>query len=160
MNRPWMPLYVAEYRTDTAHLNAAQHGAYLLLIMHYWSTGVLPNDDAALARIACMTPSEWKRNRGVIAGFFSGDWTHKRVDHELAKASDISEKRRKAVSERGTKRQQPANNGASNDPSNDGANADQKQSNCRSHDPSNDDQKKTRVSRDTVTVTGTRCFRS
>jgi uncharacterized protein YdaU (DUF1376 family) len=55
VNRPWMPLYIADYRKDTAHLSAAEHGAYLLLIMHYWSTGSLPVEDAPLARIAAMT---------------------------------------------------------------------------------------------------------
>jgi uncharacterized protein YdaU (DUF1376 family) len=98
-----MPLYVADYRADTAHLSAAQHGAYLLLIMHYWTTGCLPTDDAPLARIAGMTPSEWRKNRPVIAAFFSADWRHKRIDGELAKAADISGKRRAAAEQKHSK---------------------------------------------------------
>jgi len=60
-----MPLFVADYRSKTSHLSAAQHGAYLLLIMHYWETGGLPSDDGALARVASMSPSEWKKNRAA-----------------------------------------------------------------------------------------------
>lgn len=100
MNRPWMPLYVADYLADTAHLNAAQSGAYLHLIMHYWQTGNLPDDDAALARIARMTGGEWKKARPIIAPFFSPDWKHKRIDSELAKAADISSKRRASAEQR------------------------------------------------------------
>jgi uncharacterized protein YdaU (DUF1376 family) len=100
MSKAWMPLYIADYRADTAHLSAAQHGAYLCLIMHYWSTGALPQEDAALARIACMTPSEWKRNHAVIAGFFTSKWTHKRIDKELAKAKELSNKRSASAKQR------------------------------------------------------------
>lgn len=103
MNRPWMPLYVADYRADTAHLNAAQHGAYLLLIMHYWQTGSLPIDEGALSRIACMTPAEWKRNRAPVAAFFNDNWIHKRIDAELARAADISSKRAASAKQRHSK---------------------------------------------------------
>ncbi|WP_316176238.1 YdaU family protein [Bradyrhizobium sp. SZCCHNRI1073] len=98
-----MPLYIADYRADTAHLSASQHGAYLLLIMHYWSTGSLPNDDAALARIAAMTPVEWKRNRATVAAFFGDNWTHKRIDAELNRAKEISDKRSASAKQRHSK---------------------------------------------------------
>jgi uncharacterized protein YdaU (DUF1376 family) len=103
VNRPWMPLHIADYLRDTRRLTAAQHGAYLLLIMEYWVVGNLPGDDAALARIACMLPSEWKKERSTIASFFTRDWRHKRIDIELAKVTDISSKRRAAAEQRHSK---------------------------------------------------------
>lgn len=93
MKRPWMPLYIADYLAKTAHLNAAQSGAYLHLIMHYWQSGSLPDGDMALARIARMTSSEWKRERPVIQAFFVDGWRHIRIDEEIAHAADISSKR-------------------------------------------------------------------
>jgi uncharacterized protein YdaU (DUF1376 family) len=104
MSPPWMPLYIADYRADTAHLSAAEHGAYLLLIMHYWSTGGLPDDDRPLARIACMSVAEWRRARPTLAGFFQNKWTHKRINSELARAAEISSKRRASAEQRYSKR--------------------------------------------------------
>lgn len=83
MSRPWMPLYVADYLADTGHLSAAEHGAYLLLIMHYWVNGGLPAEDRKLARIARMSPRKWARVRSTIAGFFGPGWFHERIDIEL-----------------------------------------------------------------------------
>lgn len=93
MSPPWMPFYIADYRADTAHLSAAEHGAYLLLIMHYWQKGGLPDDDRQLARIACMAPDEWDDARPVVSSFFGPRWTHARIDAELAKASEKHSKR-------------------------------------------------------------------
>src|SRR4051812_44975721 len=103
MNRPWMPLYIADYRADTAHLGAAEHGGYLLLIMHYWQTGGLPNEDRQLARIACMSNAEWKKARATIASFFTDNWKHKRIDAEIAHAEDVSNKRRTSAEQRYSK---------------------------------------------------------
>lgn len=99
MKRQWMPLYVPDYRADTAHLGALEHGAYLLLIMHYWLTGGLPDDEKQLSRIACTTDTEWRRCRPVIEKFFEPGWKHRRIEKELAKAADISGKRRGAAEE-------------------------------------------------------------
>ena len=94
MSQPWMPFYVGDYLRDTRRLNAAEHGAYLLLIMEYWTAGSLPDDDSQLARIACMTPSEWKRSRPIVQAFFQDGWHHKRIDAELAKTSEKITKRK------------------------------------------------------------------
>src|SRR5882672_10982170 len=90
LSRPWMPLYIADYLRDTRHLNAAEHGAYLLLIMQYWTAGTLPNDDQRLARITCTSEAEWKKIRPIIEPFFEPGWRHKRIDGELARSSEIS----------------------------------------------------------------------
>lgn len=90
MNRPWMPLYVGQYLADTAHLGAADHGAYLLLIMHYWMNDGLPTDDRLLARIAKMTPVQWKKTKPIIEPFFQEGWKHKRIEFELTEAARIS----------------------------------------------------------------------
>lgn len=120
--RPWMPLYVADYLADTGHLSAAEHGAYLLLIMHYWVNGGLPAEDRKLARIARMSEREWLRSRDTIADFFGDGWTHARIDAELAKVVEISGKRRAAAEQRHNKRSANAD-----------ANAGQKDTHSHSH---------------------------
>lgn len=100
MKRPWMPFYVADYLADTAHLRAAESGAYLHLIMHYWQHDGLPSDDRKLAAIARMTDAEWRRSRPTIVEFFGPNWRHKRIDKELAKAAAISCKRRASAMQR------------------------------------------------------------
>ena len=97
MARAWMPFYVADYLADTRHLGALEHGAYLLLLMHYWQTGGLPDDDGRLARIACTTPSEWRKIRSALADFFEPGWKHGRVERELLKSREIGDKRRAAA---------------------------------------------------------------
>ena len=97
MKLDWMPLDIPDYYADTGHLGAVEHGVYLLLIMHYWRTGSLPDDDRQLARIARATPAEWRGARPVIEAFFLPGWKHKRIEHELAKAREISCKRRDAA---------------------------------------------------------------
>jgi uncharacterized protein YdaU (DUF1376 family) len=103
MNRPWMPLYVADYLADTAHLSAAESGAYLHIIMHYWLNDGLPDDDRKLARIARMSDRQWAAAKPTISEFFDEGWKHKRIDAELARASDISNKRRASAQQKHSK---------------------------------------------------------
>lgn len=92
-----MPLHIDDYLGDTDHLTAAEHGAYLLLIMKYWRDGNLPSDEGMIRRFAKMTPEQWMESRGVIAAFFDANWRHSRIDAELAKAEEIIEKRKAAA---------------------------------------------------------------
>lgn len=95
----WMPLYIADYLADTAHLTAAQSGAYLHLIMSYWRAGgPLRMDDGALARTARMTPDEWSDAAPIVLAFFrcaDGVLQHSRIDRELAEAATRYDARRK-----------------------------------------------------------------
>src|SRR5262245_8805420 len=93
MKRPWMPLYVGDYLAKTSHLTTLQHGAYLLLILHYWANQGLPIDERELMAIARMTAKEWAKNRVAIASFFTPDWRHDRIEEEMFKAKMISTKR-------------------------------------------------------------------
>lgn len=95
---PYMPLYVADYLADAAHLSTLEHGAYLLLIMTYWQRGeALPADDKKLARICRVGPREWVRIKPVVSEFFQVDcntWSHSRIDRELQNVRDKSLKKR------------------------------------------------------------------
>lgn len=107
MNLRWMPLYVPDYRADTAHLGALEHGIYLLLIMHYWQTGSLPDDDRKLARIACATDTEWRRSKSTIEKFFTPGWKHGRIEEEIKKAEDNYARRIKYLKTLGGRRPDP-----------------------------------------------------
>jgi uncharacterized protein YdaU (DUF1376 family) len=93
MNRPWMPLYVGDYLGDTGHLTTAQHGAYLLLMMHYWRKGELPDDDRQLSKITKLPFKTWCEYRPTLQDFFHDGWKHKRIDAELEKMMRVSLKR-------------------------------------------------------------------
>jgi uncharacterized protein YdaU (DUF1376 family) len=97
---PYMPLYVADYLADAAHLTTQEHGAYLLLIMTYWQRGeALPADEVKLARIARMTGEEWACVRDNLIEFFDiteTEWRHNRVERELNLVRDKTEKARAA----------------------------------------------------------------
>jgi len=98
----WMPLYVADYLSATSRLTTEQHGAYLLLLMDYWKNGPPPDNDGVLAQITRLSPSAWSNARTMLEAFFqvqSGQWSHHRVDEELAKANhnkEVNSRRGKA----------------------------------------------------------------
>lgn len=82
---PHMPLATDAYLADTLHLDAQQHGAYLMLLIVAWRTrGVpsLPNDDKVLARYAKVDPRTWQRIKPTIMAFWElgpdGRWTQKK----------------------------------------------------------------------------------
>jgi uncharacterized protein YdaU (DUF1376 family) len=102
MNNPWSAFYWGDYLAPTSHLTLAQHGAYLLLMAHYYTTrSPLPASAPLLRRVCrCMTDAEQAAVAKVLQEFFirRGDvYRHERIDRELAKASEISQKRREAA---------------------------------------------------------------
>lgn len=98
-----MPLSIVDYLADTGHLSAAEHGAYLLLIMRYWQDGGLPEDERLIARYSKLDAQQWADSRDVLAAFFDDGWRHKRIEAEIAKAEDIISKRKSAAEQRYSK---------------------------------------------------------
>jgi uncharacterized protein YdaU (DUF1376 family) len=85
----WMPIYIGDYLADTSRLTTEQHGAYLLLLMDYWRSGKLPNDDSVLMQITKLSPDAWSNAQAVLKQFFiieDGFLIHKRVEIELEKS--------------------------------------------------------------------------
>lgn len=100
--RNWMPLYIPDFLADTMHLDATETGVYLRLIMHYWIHGGLPESNIMTARVAGVSERAWYRMRPTIRQFFHDGWKHKRIDQELAKMVEISERKSKLASKAGT----------------------------------------------------------
>lgn len=102
MRKPWMRFFPADYRRDTAHLTAAEHGAYMLLLMHAWEhDGALPKDEERLRIIGTLDKQQWKFSRDALLQFFheSPDGLslrNKRLDAELAHANARIESAREA----------------------------------------------------------------
>lgn len=104
----WYPFYVGDYMRDTAMLSILEHGAYRLLLDHYYSTGnPLPDDEKQLHRICrAFDEQEQKAINKILQLFFLHDanakhYTHKKVEKELAKKGDISRKRAQAARNKG-----------------------------------------------------------
>jgi uncharacterized protein YdaU (DUF1376 family) len=86
--KPYMPFYTADYMNDTAHLSMEEHGAYLLLIIHYWHTEKpIPADEKSLSQICRTTLKGVRRIKLRVSLLFSQEgntWVHKRIEKELA----------------------------------------------------------------------------
>lgn len=100
---PALPLFTDAYMADTRHLSAAQHGAYLLLLMTAWRLPdcQLPNDDKFLSRCASMDLRTWKANREVVMAFWNLDpntqkFRQERLLDERKYVDDMKSKNSKA----------------------------------------------------------------
>lgn len=63
-----LSINVPEYLARTGHLTTAEHGALILLALHYRENGELPDDDGQLARITRLPPNQWAKAKPTIAG--------------------------------------------------------------------------------------------
>ena len=131
-----MPLYIGDYLADTSRLTTEQHGAYLLLLMDYWRSGKLPNNDQVLSQIAKLSPDAWSNARAMLEQFFSiedGFWVHKRVEQELQQAVDNKTKNHKRAVDAANARWKTQENDAT---SNANSNAQAMLKQCPSPSPS------------------------
>ena len=110
----WMPFYVSDYLSDTMHLTAAEHGAYLMLILHYWKSGPIPDDDARLALITRLGDA-WSNASSTLRAFFKqcdGMLVHKRIDRERLDAisnKDRNQARAQAAANKRWAKHAPSN---------------------------------------------------
>lgn len=108
----YMPFFVGDYARDTMHFSTEDHGAYLLLILHYWAHGGLPPGDSAKMRIAkfdqITDKKKWKKCKKAITPLFHR-WRHKRIDAELRWQQIIKEKRALAGAEGGRRSRRKTN---------------------------------------------------
>lgn len=113
----WMPLYVGDYLADTMHLTTAEHGAYVLLLMHSWRTGPLPDDDSRLAAIVRADAAAWRRMAPTIRAFFDvtdAGLVQRRLERVRSEQGGKVEQRRAAgrASAEARRRQREGNGGA------------------------------------------------
>src|SRR5262245_23576885 len=105
MKHQWMPLFWGDFLANTLHLSAQEVGAYFLLIAHAWEhRGAIPYE--AARRIARIDSKYWPKVRAAIEPFFEVECdskerpyrlVHMRVVSELARADEISNKRKAAA---------------------------------------------------------------
>jgi uncharacterized protein YdaU (DUF1376 family) len=86
----WYARYPGDYGRDTAHLSLVEHGAYTLLLDHYYSTAApLPSDISALYRICrAFDETERKAVDSILRQFFrleSSTYHNARADLELVR---------------------------------------------------------------------------
>lgn len=104
-SRPWYAFYPKDYQQKAAHLTMLQHGAYRLLLDHYYASAKpLPANADGLHRVCrAFASDEQAAIAFVLAEFFVLDargYTQDRVEEELKKADALSETRRKAAKTR------------------------------------------------------------
>jgi len=100
--RIWYPHYLADYDRDTADLTMLEHGAYRLLIDHYYRTGRPIPANAEISHRVCraFAPAEKAAIDSVLHRFFvetDSGWEHQRIIQELERAANISKQRAEAA---------------------------------------------------------------
>lgn len=83
-------LYIGDYQRDTAHLSVTEHGAYLLMLQHYYATEKpLPTGKALHRMLRAQDRSERDAIDAVVAQFWKeteAGLVNPRSDREIGKA--------------------------------------------------------------------------
>lgn len=101
-------LYIGDYQRDTAHLSVTEHGAFLLMLQHYYATEKPLPIGKALHR---MLRAQDKAEREAIDSVASQFWKtteegliNERADREITKAATQAETNRAIAIDRENKR--------------------------------------------------------
>lgn len=97
---PWYPHYPADYLVDTLTLTLEEDGLYRRLLDYYWLHGPIPVDLKEISKISRIDPRHLRRIFPVVVSYFcerDGYYFNKRMDEEIAQATDKSNKRRLAA---------------------------------------------------------------
>ena len=108
MGNLWYPHFPGDYARDTADLTLMEHGAYRLLLDHYYSTGApLPGDKQRIFRLCrAFHPEEQEAVCAVLNDFFSlqlDGYHNGRADRQLQEMAEKKEKLKES-GRRGAKR--------------------------------------------------------
>jgi len=97
-------LYIGDYQRDTAHLSIAEHGAYMLMLQHYYATEKPLPEGKSLHR---MLRAQDKSERDAIDAVADQFWTRSseglingRADAEIVKANAQAETNGRIAKER------------------------------------------------------------
>jgi len=105
MVNAWVSWYYGDYMRDTGHLSLVEDGAYRRLLDHYYATRKpLPAIAEQLQRICRAVADEEKEAVLIVVQQFfileADGYHNRRADEEIAKALEISGKRRAAAKKR------------------------------------------------------------
>jgi uncharacterized protein YdaU (DUF1376 family) len=94
-----VPLHIGDFISGTLHMDAAQKGAYIMLLLAHYQAGEcgLPNDDKQLARIAGVTMKKWAEMRPILSKKFEVNddfWISSKCVEVLQKVHEHSSSQR------------------------------------------------------------------
>jgi len=101
-------LYIGDYQRDTAHLSVTEHGAYLLMLQHYYATEKpLPTGKALHRMLRAQDKAEREAIDAVVAEFWhesKDGLVNHRADAEITKAGAQADTNRAIAQAREAKR--------------------------------------------------------
>lgn len=105
----WYAWYPSDYASKTAHLSLLEHGAYRVLLDHYYQVDgkVVANATPLLRVCRAFDAAEQAAVKAVLLEFFlerDGYYRHERADAELEKRRELKAKRAAAGSKGGSQK--------------------------------------------------------
>ena len=97
------PRHLGDYARDAGYLSQSEHGAYTLLLDWYYANERAIPADLVFDITKAVSRPEKRAAEKVLRRFFIYDgklWTHKRVEAELARMREKSEKARESAKTR------------------------------------------------------------